>query len=188
MCVLYLNYSAVFNALCSSIQGSFLACNIDVFSVFFPPNHNEPTNHLALSALKNMCTYILSCFLSVVLSALSQRQLFWSLYDWYPSIVTMDLEYLIQKFAINGAFSSPKNNVCFFDFYSFDSVTFLLTINIEQVFFYYGIWVPLLFLHSFARCFLRTVPVMLPEGLSRGRRTCVGNDVSKAVICVGAFV
>lgn len=54
--------------------------------------------------------------------------------------------------------------------------------------FYYGIWAPLLFPHSFARCFLRTVPVMLPEGLSRGRRTCVGNDVSKAVICVGAFV
>lgn len=47
----------------------------------------------------------------------------------------MDLEYLIQKFAINGAFSSPKNNVCFFDFYSFDSVTFLLTINIEPFFF-----------------------------------------------------
>lgn len=130
VCVLYLNYSAVFNALCSSIQGSFLARNVDVFSFFSSPlpNHNEPTNHLAPSALKNMCTYILSwCFLSVVLSALSQRQLFWSLYDWYPSIITLDLEYLIQKFAINGAFFSPKNNVCFFYFYSFDLVTFLLT-------------------------------------------------------------
>lgn len=61
-----------------------------------------------------MCTYILSwCFLSVVLSALSQRQLFWSLYDWYPSIIAMDLEYLIQKFAINGAFFLTKEQRLF---------------------------------------------------------------------------
>lgn len=106
------------------------------FLFSFPSNHNEPTNHLAPSTLKNMCTYILSlCFLSVVLSALSQRQLFWSLYDCFPSVITLDLEYLIQKFAINGAFSSPKNNVCFFDFYCFDSETFPPALNIQQMFF-----------------------------------------------------
>lgn len=109
------------------------------------------------------------------------------------SIMTLDLEYLIEKFAINGAFSSPKIKVCFFDFYSFASATLPQTINIKQmvISFYLvfnGIRVELLFLHSLARCFLRTVPVMLPEGLSRGRSTCVGNDVSNAVICVAALV
>lgn len=79
---------------------------------FLPPNHNEPTK---TPLFKNLCTYILSsCFLPVVLSALSQRQLLWSLYDRYPymCIITLELEYLIQRFAINGALFSPKNKMC----------------------------------------------------------------------------
>lgn len=34
-------------------------------------------------------------------------------------------------------------------------------------------------IHSLASCFLRRVPVMLPEGLSSGRRTCKKQNVSK---------
>lgn len=71
-----------------------------------------------------MCvhTYLSLYFLSVVLSAVSQRQPYRSLYDCNPSVITLDLEYLTQKVCNKRCFF-PHQRTTFvpFDFYCLDS-------------------------------------------------------------------
>ena len=122
----------------------------------------------------------------------------------YMCSITLEFEYLKQRFAINGALFSPKNNISWallamVFFYSLSYSQHMVKslnhvrdiLNSEFLSFWTGLlwchanrnltfwWQQQRFpdhwqLHSFARSFLRTVPVMFPDGLSRGRSTCLG--------------
>lgn len=136
-----------------------------------------------------------SYFLTVVLSTLSRRRLYWSVYD--PR-ATFTLDFYSDSRICN-------KRCCFLNKWGFivrGTVSFQLLFMQHTRF--QRVWRIKKFLilvehckkichlffdlhrsqkcliHSLAAGFLHSVPVMLPEGLSSGRRTCKGKNVSKA--------
>lgn len=136
-------------------------------------------------------------YLPVVLQHCCEDKLNWSVWV-MCTCATLEFEYL--RLAINGAFFSHQRTILLCEFIPTRSwICAVIRTSSSSCRLVKGRWMcvrtgfwPFCFIcssilcsgrvrHSLARCLLRTVPVMFPDGLSRGRRTCVGKKVKVTI-------
>lgn len=147
---------------------------------------SEPLIFLYVSMLSS---YFFNCGALNIVTAMSVLKRVWP-----TCYITLD--FLIQGFAINGAVFSTNADLfaevlCHFN-HSSCSTPVVSMLNgfkhclsllnaVKNMPFFFGLHrSQKRLIYSLACGFLHSVPVMLPEGLSSGRRTCEGENVSQA--------
>lgn len=115
----------LFSKPCSQVCESSLACNYEAFCF---PTHKEPTESLfspctssfcrieALTMKIFMCIYSYNVPTCGAFSIVAQTTVLKCVWPMYMCNITLEFEYLNQRFSINGALFSPKNNISSLDY------------------------------------------------------------------------